>query len=517
MNFKVLKSISVMSIFTFLSRIIGYIRDLVFAYVFGATNAADSFLLAFRLPSFFRRLFAEGAINNAFIPLYLSVKKQKGKIEGDLFVGNFLAILFILLLFITLVCELFMFQIISFLAPGFSEEQILKTKFIASIMFPYLIFISLSSLLGALLNANNRYALWSFSPIILNLMMVFSMLFAFYKSMVAEHILSFAVIGAGVIQIAVLYFWVRKIGINIFFISPRNTKEIKKLFSLLLPNILAGGVVQINQFVGVIFASTISGAISWLYYADRVVQLPLGIFIISISTVMLTYLSKNKISNKNNIIKDKINSYFILIMGITFLCTIGLIALSDLIVDVLFKRGRFGYGDLRATSDAILMYSLGLPAFGLIKFFSVLFFSKQNTKIPFYISLFSMFINIFLVFILFKYHGHLGIALSLSIASWINAVILYIFLVRYKYWTISKKIFYQLIKLFIISIVTYMITSIAYFLNIYHDFLVLSDIFEKITFLVILIIIAILSFLLLSFVTRLLVFKNIKKLYLEGF
>ena len=180
MNIRIIKSVSVIGIFTFVSRLLGYLRDFIFAYVFGATVIADSFLLAFRMPNFFRRLFAEGAINNAFIPLYLGIKKQGSQKKTDLFVGHFLSILFIFLILTTILCEFFMINIISFLAPGFSEELLNKTVFLASIMFPYLVFISLSSLYGALLNANNKYALWSFSPIILNFMMVLAMLLGFY-------------------------------------------------------------------------------------------------------------------------------------------------------------------------------------------------------------------------------------------------------------------------------------------------------------------------------------------------
>ena len=201
-----------------------------------------------------------------------------------------------------------------------------------------------------------------------------------------------------------MIFWSFKINIKIKFSKPRVSKNIKKFFSLLMPNILAGGILQINQFIGVIFASSIMGAISWLYYADRIVQLPLGIFIVSISTILLTTLSNQKAKNQKNI-DQQIEFSCLLMLCLTLLCMLGLIALSDLIVDILFKRGKFGLGDVLATSDAIVMYSIGLPAFGFIKIFSVIFFSEKNTLIPFLISTLSMLVNLFLIVLLVGSHG----------------------------------------------------------------------------------------------------------------
>ncbi len=506
-NNNFLRSFSIMSFLTFISRILGYVRDLIFAFALGATPGADSFLLAFRMPNFFRRLFAEGAINNSLVPLFIDIKKSQGKEKAELFIGKFLSILFLFLLFTVIICEIFMAYIIAFLAPGFSESLLEKTTFLAKIMFPYLIFISISSLLGGLLNANSRYALWSFSPIILNLLMVLAMLYSFFNSFITELALSWSVIIAGVIQLASLYYWTRKQKIKVTFVYPKFTFEIKKLFSLLIPNVLSGGIVQINQFVGIIFASSISGAISWLYYADRIVQLPLGIFIISITTIMLTVLSKEKVNEASKI--QKINSSFMLILTITFLCVVGLLVISDLIVDVLFKRGKFGYGDAKATSDAIVMYAIGLPAFGLIKLFSTIFFSRQNTTIPFYISIMSMILNIYLLFLLVDELGHLGIALSLSLTSWFNALVLYILLHYRGYWYIKRNILYNIFKLIIVSSITFFLLYCGYAFTIYTDIITIADIYSKIILLVSLILFSIFCFLIFSYVIGLISYKNL--------
>ncbi len=490
----IIKSFSLMSFFTLLSRILGYIRDLIFAFTLGATSNADNFLLAFRLPSLFRRLFAEGAINNVFIPIYLDIKKRSNKKMSQLFASHVFSYLLIILISTTIICEIFMSNIVSFLAPGFSEEQLSRTSYLASIMFPYLVFISASSFFGALLNANNRYALWAFSPIILNLFMIIAMALSYYCSLITGLILSWSVLLSGLLQIFIIFIWTRRKNIKLRLVKPKLTKNIKRLFKLLLPNILAGGIIQINQFIGVMFASSITGAISWLYYADRIAQLPLGIFVISISTILLTLLSKHE-ANKNQLkAKKQIDSSCVLMFALTTICMVGLFSISDLIVDILFKRGKFGYGDVIATSDAIVMYAIGLPAFGFIKIFSVIFFSKQNTITPFKISTISMIINLTLVFLLVNRLGHLGIALALSVSSWINAVLLYYCLWKKDYWRFDKKLIIKTFKIIICSFITYIVLSISYMLVLYTEYLALKDLGSKIVVLTSLILLSITLF-----------------------
>ena len=507
----VFKSFSLMSIFTFLSRILGYARDLLFAFIFGASSSADSFLLAFRLPNLFRRLFAEGAINNALIPLYLDIKKKTNQKIAQVFYNSVFNYLIIILLIVTVLAEIFMKDIISFLAPGFNEDLINKTAFLASIMFPYLILISISSFIGALLNANGRYAVWAFSPIILNLGMIVALSISYFYFAFPELILSWAVIISGILQLILMIFWSLKINIKINFSKLKISKNIKKFFSLLLPNILAGGILQINQFIGVIFASSIIGAISWLYYADRIVQLPLGIFIVSISTILLTTLSNQKAKKSKINIDQQIEFACLLMLCLTLLCMVGLIALSDLIVDVLFKRGKFGLGDVLATSDAIVMYSIGLPAFGFIKIFSVIFFSEKNTFIPFLISTLSMLANLFLILLLVDKMGHLGIALSLSLSSYFNVIALYIFLQKKKYWKIKKSFIKKIFKILISSFLTYILLITSYMLVLYSDYFNLSGFMSRTITLGVLIIFAVITFIVLLIMFRVINYEALRK------
>ncbi len=505
------KAFSLMSLFTLFSRVLGYIRDFFFAFLLGATPLADSFLLAFRIPNFFRRLFAEGAINNAFIPIYLSIENKKNNIQAQQFSGSLFIFLILALIVVCVLGELFMLDLVKILAPGFTEKMQIKTAYLASIMFPYLLFISASSFLGAILNAKKRFLMWAFLPIILNLFMVLGMLLAFYNSLDITKVLAFSVTIAGFFQFIFIFLRIRFLKIRFIMTRPKISKNVKTFFKLLFPNLLAGGVVQINQLVGVIFAASIPGAISWLYYADRIVQLPLGIFIISISTILLTNLSIPKHQKNPDNVNNQIEKSIEIMLGISLLSCIGLLILSELIVDILFRRGQFGYGDVKATSDAILMYALGLPAFGFIKIFSTIFFSRQDTKTPFRVSFFSMFLNVIAIFLLIKDLGHVGIALALSISSWMNAIILYIFIYLKGYWKLKFLFLKKTIKLLIVFIVSINVVDALEYFIIYFDLVDTSTLFKKVLLLSYLIIIAITTFILFCIIFRILSIKDLNR------
>ena len=510
------KSFSLMSLLTFFSRVIGYVRDFFFAFLLGATPLADSFLLAFRIPNFFRRLFAEGAINNAFIPIYLSID-NKNKIEAQKFSGSLFIFLLAGLIIVCVIAELVMYDLVKILAPSFNDEMQNKTAYLASIMFPYLLFISISSFFGAILNAKKYFLMWAFLPIVLNLFMVLGMVFSFYKSLDITKVLALSVIIAGFFQFVFIYIRIRHLNIRLILSKPKISKHVKKFFRLLFPNLLAGGVVQINQFVGVIFAASIPGAISWLYYADRIVQLPLGIFIITISTILLTSLSSPNVQKNLNNMNSKIEKSIEIILAVSLLSCIGLFILSDLIVDILFKRGQFGYGDVKATSAAIVMYAYGLPAFGLIKIFSTIFFSHQDTKTPFRVSFFSMILNIIGIFFFIKDFGHLGIALALSLASWVNAFVLYIFIHFKGYWRMNFSFLKKIIKLIIVFIAALNVVNFLEYFIVFFDLVDTSTFFKKILFLSYLIILSVTTFILFCIIFRILSIKDLSRKKLNKF
>ena len=345
----------------------------------------------------------------------------------------------------------------------------------------------------------------------------FGMVLSYYNSLDITKALAFSVITAVFFQFIFIYIRKKYLNIRLIVAKPKISKDVKKFFRLLLPNLLAGGVVQINQFVGIIFAASIPGAISWLYYADRIVQLPLGIFIISISTILLTSLSSPRLQKNFNNMNNQIEKSIEIILGISLLSCIGLLILSNLIVDVLFKRGQFGYGDVKATSEAIMMYAYGLPAFGLIKVFSTIFFSRQDTKTPFRISFFSMILNIIAIFFLIKDLGHLGIALALSLSSWINAIILYIFIHYKGYWKIKFSFLKKIIKLLLVFIVSLNVVNVLEYFIIFFDLVDTSTLFRKILYLSYLIIISITTFILFCIIFRILSIKDLSRKKLNNF
>ena len=359
--------------------------------------------------------------------------------------------------------------------------------------------------------------MWAFLPIVLNLFMVLGMVFSFYKSLDITKVLALSVTIAGVFQFVFIYIRIRHLNIRLILSKPKISKHVKKFFRLLFPNLLAGGVVQINQFVGVIFAASIPGAISWLYYADRIVQLPLGIFIITISTILLTSLSNPNVQKNLNNMNSKIEKSIEIILAVSFLSCIGLFILSDLIVDILFKRGQFGYGDVKATSAAIVMYAYGLPAFGLIKIFSTIFFSHQDTKTPFRVSFFSMILNIIGIFFFIKDFGHLGIALALSLASWINAFVLYIFIHFKGYWRTSFSFLKKVVKLIIVFIASLNVVNFLEYFIIFFDLVDTSTFFKKILFLSYLIILSVTTFILFCIIFRILSIKDLSRKKLNKF
>jgi len=298
-------STSTFSFFTLISRILGYVRDILIAIFLGTSFFADAFFVAFRLPNTFRRLFAEGAFNAAFIPSYAGELAQD-KEQADQFARNVFNLLFIILLFLVLLAEIFMPQLIYLIAPGFYKdpEKLKLTVDLSRITFPFLFFVCLASFFAAILNSYNKFAVAAAAPIILNVILIGSLFFSQWFSMSDVLTLSYAVSFAGFLQLLILLFFVRKNFKPILSIKIKIDGKIKFFFKKLLPSIFSSGVTQINILVGTIIASFQAGAVSYLYYADRVYQINLAVAGIAVGTVMLPELSKH-VKNNNS---DDINN-----------------------------------------------------------------------------------------------------------------------------------------------------------------------------------------------------------------
>jgi putative peptidoglycan lipid II flippase len=422
-----IKSTGTFSFFTIISRLLGYLRDILIAVFLGAGPLADAFFVAFRIPNTFRRLFSEGTFNAAFIPSYSSLLNKK---KSENFANNIFTLLTLGLFFLVLIIEILMPLFIFLIAPGFEEnyEKMELAITLTRITFPFLLFISLASFFSAILNSHNKFAIASAAPIILNIILTGVLFFGKILGDQLVYYLSYAVTASGLLQFIFLYFFVKKYFSPKFSFNIKIEKKIKVFFKKLLPSIFSSGVTQINILVGTIIASFEASAVSYLYYADRVYQINLAIAGIAIGTVVLPQLSKhiqNKRKEKINLIQNKALE---LSLFLSIPAAIALLIASEEIISSLFGYGSFNEDNVKNSSKALFYFAIGLPAFSLIKIFSTFFFARHNTKIPFYISLISVLLNVFISVIFFKKLGFLIIPIATTISSWFNAFLLFIFL-----------------------------------------------------------------------------------------
>ncbi|OUW48957.1 MAG: murein biosynthesis integral membrane protein MurJ [Candidatus Pelagibacter sp. TMED196] len=455
-----LSSTSVFGFYTLVSRVLGYLRDILIAIFLGTSIYADAFFVAFRLPNTFRRLFAEGTFNAAFIPSY-SDQKIKGKKFAKKFADEVLSIISILLVFLIIIIEIFTPFIVYIIAPGFyenSEKFNLAVEF-TRITFPFLLFVTLSSLLSGILNTNNKFAAAAAAPIILNVILILSLFLAFNNNLNIAKSLSVGVTLAGIFQFIILVIVTRKFYFpSILFIKKINN-NIRVFFKKLIPSIFSSGITQINILIGTIIASFQSGAVSYLYYADRIYQINLAIAGIAIGTVALPNLAKS-IKLKKQILVEKLQTKSIeLCLLLSIPAALGLLIISEQIVNSLFGYGSFNKEDVYNTSQALIFFSFGLPAFALIKVLSNFYFARNNTKLPFYISFFVMLINIIISLSLFKEYGFIIIPIATSLSTWVGVIIYLIFLRRNKILflknILTSNIFKILISTFLMSIFLY--------------------------------------------------------------
>ena len=424
-----IKSTGTFSFFTIISRLLGYFRDILIAIFLGTSFLADVFFVAFRIPNTFRRLFSEGTFNAAFVPGYSS-EIVKGKDRSNKFANEVFNYLFLILLVLVLVVQIFMPTFVSMIAPGFidDDEKMNIAIKLTRITFPFLIFVSLASFFSAILNSHNRFAEAAAAPIILNILLIIILLFSKLFNDNLVYYLSYGVTLSGLLQIIFLYFFVKKYFKLKFNFKIKLSNKVKIFFNKLLPSIFSSGVTQINILVGTIIASFQASAVSYLYYADRIYQINLAIAGIAIGVVVLPQLSKH-ISKKNKKKIDLIqNKALELSLFLSLPASIALFIASDEIISALFGYGEFSERSVSNTAKALYYFSLGLPAFAMIKVFSNFFFANHDTKTPFYISLMSVLLNILISVYFFRLIGFIIIPIATTISSWFNLIILFLLL-----------------------------------------------------------------------------------------
>jgi putative peptidoglycan lipid II flippase len=490
-----LSSASVFSFYTLVSRLLGYLRDILIASFLGASIYADAFFVAFRLPNTFRRLFAEGVFNAAFIPSYTEANLNNAD-EGKKFADDVLNLLIIILLGIVLLVEIFTPVIVYLIAPGFYED-FEKYNFaveLTRITFPFLFFVSLSSFFSGILNTNNKFAAAAAAPIILNIFLILSLLISYFFDLNFGLNLSYAVTLAGLFQLLFLIFYTKKYYKPSIHFKMKVNSKVKFFLKKLLPSIFSSGVTQINILIGTIIASFEAGAVSYLYYADRIYQINLAIAGIAIGTVALPELTKKiKIGSWNeahNIQSKSLELCLLLSVPACF----GLIIASKEITNALFGYGSFLEKDVILTANALKYFGYGVPAFALIKILSNFFFARDNTRIPFYISFFSVFLNVLISVIYFKKVGFIIIPIATSIATWSGVLIYLILVLKLKYLNTKYLFFNNMVKILISSLI--MSLGLYYLLSFFEDKLIYSNYYKS--FYLIMIIIVVTSLYMLS-------------------
>ena len=506
-----IKSTGTFSFYVLVSRILGYCRDVLIAIYLGSGPIADAFFVAFRIPNTFRRLFAEGTFNSAFVPSYSS-ELSKGKKIAQKFANSVFNLLLISLLFLILVIEIFMPGFVFLIAPGFTEnsEKLDMTIFLTRITFPFLLFVSLSSFFGAILNSHNKFAAAAAAPIILNILLIITLLFGNYLNDKLVNYLCYVVTISGIIQLIFLFFFTRKLYLPKISFNFKINKKIKFFFKKLLPSIFSSGVTQINILVGTIIASFQASAVSYLYYAYRIYQINLAIAGIAIGTVLLPNLSKYIQEKKYNKIEFIQNKSLELCIFLSLPATAALLISSEEITSALFGYGSFDILSVKNSANALFYFALGLPAFAFIKVFSSFLFARHNTRVPFIFSLYSVIINISISLYFFNKIGFIIIPIATTISSWFNSIILLMYLVNKNYFSFNKNFFSSLIKIFLSTFIT---SYIFYnLINIFEDYLFYESIYKLFT-IILLVIITFLIYILLSIVTKAFKTSDIKLKY----
>ncbi|HMM14061.1 MAG TPA: murein biosynthesis integral membrane protein MurJ [Parvibaculum sp.] len=407
---------------TFLSRVLGFVRDMMVAAAIGTGPIADAFIVAFRFPNMFRSIFAEGAFNSAFVPLFAKRLEGEGEASARRFAEDATAVLLAALLILTIAFEIAMPWLMWLFAPGFGDDpqkQAWAVQF-TRVCFPYLLFISLTAVQTAVLNSLGRFFAGAAAPVMLNVTMIGALLLVVPLSENPGLALSWGVMVAGVIQFVWLAISCHRAGMSLRLRRPRLTPEVKRLLSLGVPGLISGGIGQLNLTIGTMIASLQAGAVSWLYYADRIYQFPLGIIGIAIGVVLLPDLSRRLRAGDDDGAHRSQNRAIEYAMLLTVPAAVALAVIPFDIIKVLFERGHFTRADTHATSLALLIYAVGLPAFVLNKVFSPAFFAREDTKTPLRFAAVSIAVNIVSSFILFQFFAFAGIAAGTTIAAWTN-------------------------------------------------------------------------------------------------
>lgn len=432
---KLFKSTGLVAMMTMLSRLLGFVRDVVLAQIFGAGAEFDAFVIAFKIPNFMRRLFAEGAFAQAFVPVMADYKEQNSKEDLRQFLNRIAGTLGLSVLLLVIIGEIAAPLLVMIFAPGFADEPVRYqlTAHMLRITFPYILFISLTAFSGAILNTCGRFGVPAFTPVLLNIVLISVAWFWAPHTAHPIYTLSWGVVIGGVAQLSIQIPFLHRLGLlprpSIFWRDP----GVRRVMKLMVPALFGVSVAQISLLIDNVFASFLpAGSISWLYYSDRLTYLPLGVIGVALATVVMPYLSRRH-SNQDESVFSHIIDWALrcaLLVGLP--AAVALFILSGPLLATLIHHGAFNARDVIMTRESLMAFSVGLPGFMLVKILASAFYSRKNIKTPVKVAAVALVVNLIMNAALIIPLRHAGLALATSISSFFNALMLLILLIRYK-------------------------------------------------------------------------------------
>jgi putative peptidoglycan lipid II flippase len=404
-------------VWTLLSRVLGFLREVLLLSLIGPGPVMDAFVAAFRLPNMFRRFFAEGAFNAAFVPMF--AKKVEGGDGPEVFARDAFNGLALVVLMLTALAMIFMPALVWLTAEGFSKDaRFDMTVGFGRIAFPYILFMSLSALFSGVLNATGRFAAAAAAPVLLNIFVITAMVIGYLSDTGVVTWLIWSIPLAGIAQLALTWRAADMAGFRLRPARPRWTPDMRKLIVIAVPAALASGVMQINLVVGQVVASQYDSAVSWLFAADRLYQLPLGVVGIAVGVVLLPELSRRLRAGDDAGAKTSLSRAAETSLALTIPSAVALMVIPLTLVSVLYERGASGTDDSAAIATAVTIYGLGLPAFVLQKVLQPIYFAREDTRRPFHYAIVAMIVNVVLAVGLAPYVGWIAPALATTFAGW---------------------------------------------------------------------------------------------------
>lgn len=424
MSKSLLKSLSTVSGMTFISRILGFVRDLVAAHIFGANAATDAFYIAFKIPNFMRNLFAEGAFSQAFVPTLSAYQKMNSEAEVLQFISRMAGALSLVLFFVMLIFIFFSPQLIDLFAPGLDPFRHTTASYMLKITAPYLMLISLAAFVGSVLNTYNKFAIPAFTPALLNVCLIATSFGITRYFAIPVEAQAWGVLLAGFVQFLFQLPALYRLG---FLVRPRlnfSDPGIRKVLKLMVPALFGASVSQIGILLNTVLASfLVVGSVTWLYYSERLAYFPLGVFGVALSTIILPQLSKQHASASADGFAQSLHWGIRCNLLIGLPASITMVVLSGPLVISLFHYGTlFNMHDVLMTQRSVIAYAVGLQAFMLVKLLSSAFYSRQDIRTPVKIAAFTLIFNVLLSLALIQLLAHAGLALATSLSSWINVI-----------------------------------------------------------------------------------------------